>query len=202
MLASRPEDALPSLPPSLPQVGLFVDPGSAVDEVLCELELQQPRAAQLSAQAGELASVARELAGSDAALLAAAGGGEVPLEVKDAEAAVQVRMCLVGCWGYPQTGGWWSLTALPAPCVQRCTVLWRLVSEAEALRDGCSPKEVQQQEGGEEAPAPPTGEATAERVAAMHERLAGLRGSGEEPPSPVWLRASSALLACKAALAG
>lgn len=94
------------------------------------------------------------------------------------------------------------LTALPAPCVQRCTALWRLVSEAEALRDGCSPKEVQHLEGGEEPPAPPTGEATVERVAANHERLAGLRGSGEEPPSPVWLRASSALLACKAALAG
>ncbi len=83
----------PCLPPSLPlQAGMFVDPGATAGEVLGELDLQQSRVAQLSAQAAELASVARELAGTDAALLAAAGGGEVPAEVKDAEAAVQVRV--------------------------------------------------------------------------------------------------------------
>ncbi|PRW59277.1 dynein heavy chain [Chlorella sorokiniana] len=158
------------------QTGMFVDPGATADEVLGELDLQQSRTAQLAAQAGELASVARELTGTDGALLAAAGGGKVPAEVQDAEAAVQ-----------------------------RCTALWGLVAEAEVLRDGCSPQTDQQQEGeaaAEAAAAPPPIEQTAERVAALQERLAGLRGSSEETPSAVWLRASSALLACKAALAG
>lgn len=104
------------------QTGTFVDPSAAAAEVLAELELQQSRMAQLSAQAGELASVGRELAGGDDALLAAAGGGEVPAEVKDAEAAVQVRlvwgrpghMAGLGPAGHTVTAGWRS-ALLPVP---------------------------------------------------------------------------------------
>ena len=96
-----------------------MDPSAAAAEVLAELELQQSRMAQLSAQAGELASVGRELAGGDDALLAAAGGGEVPAEVKDAEAAVQVRlvwgraghMAGLGPAGHTVTAGWRSAQA-------------------------------------------------------------------------------------------
>lgn len=90
----------------------------------------------------------------------------------------------------------------PLKCLlQCCTELWGLVAEAEALQQSCSPTAEQQQEG-EGAAAPPAGRATAEGVATLQERLAGMRGSSEEPPSAVWLRASTALLACKAALAG
>ena len=111
----------------------------------------------------------------------------------------------------------WSLrvcTALPllppssrqpalhaAAAVQHCTELWGLLAEAEALQAASSSVAEGQQEG-EGEPATPKGEAAAQRVAALQERLVGLRGSGEEPPGAVWLRANTALLACKAALAG
>ncbi len=94
-----------------------------------------------------------------------------------------------------------NLLSTPVATMQRCTELWGLVAEAEALQKSCSPTAQQQQEG-EVAAAPPAGQATAEGVATLQERLAGMRGSSEEPPSAVWLRASTALLACKAALAG
>lgn len=97
--------------PSIPlQTGMFVDPGAAASEVLGELELQQSRMAQLAAQAGELVGVARELAGADAALLAAAGGGKVAPEVQEAEATLQVRWGLAGTWehgmGRKEQAGW------------------------------------------------------------------------------------------------
>lgn len=93
-------------------------------------------------------------------------------------------------------------TSLAPPRLQRCTALWGLVAEAEALRDGCSLKAEQGQQDGDTAAVPPAGEATVERVEALQKQLAGLRGGGEEPPSAVWMRASNALLAGKAALAG
>ena len=99
------------------QTGMFVDPGAAASEVLGELELQQSRMAQLAAQAGELAGVARELAGADAALLAAAGGGEVAPEVQEAEATLQVRWSLAAMGalhGRTKWDGWEPLHLVTA----------------------------------------------------------------------------------------
>lgn len=76
-----------------------------------------------------------------------------------------------------------------------------MVAEAEALQAAGSTKAEGQQEG-EGQPAAPTGESAAQRVVVLQELLVGLRGGGEEPPGAVWLRANTALLACKAALAG
>ncbi|KAL4425882.1 hypothetical protein ABPG75_009898 [Micractinium tetrahymenae] len=75
-----------------------------------------------------------------------------------------------------------------AVAAQHCIALWHLVSDAEALQaqlaeplDGDTPRDA------------------AATVAALQERLAGLRGTGDAPHA-VWVRASTALYACRAAL--
>ena len=80
------------LPPCM-QAGQYIDAGAASGEVLADLDLQQSRLAQLAAQAQELGAVQQELGGAAAAAAAAAGadGSGFP-EIKDAEAAVQVRL--------------------------------------------------------------------------------------------------------------
>ena len=110
------------------------------------------------------------------------------------------------------------------PCIcgrpsvlQRCTAVWSLVQEAEALLASLAPpgtaapdeadagQGVQQDAGsavGREAQRLAEvlpGEAGS-HVAALRERLAALRGTSVAPDA-VWLRASSALLSCQEAVA-
>lgn len=145
-----------------------MDAGALLAEVQADLELQRARLAQLAAQAQEAADLQHKLQG----LVALAGGASAA-----APAAPEASGQDAAAAGLP-----WEVRDAQA-ALERCTELWAVVVEAEALRDA-----VAAQGEGQEA------QHGKGQLAALQARLSALRGDSGAPPSAVWLRASTALL--------